>query len=194
MIWSSLRNARSTPWGGRQHLVNLLGGHAVSHQGDFQGELGALAQGAFAGECVQVPEVRPAFGRGCQRLGVVGQGGRPDEYAHAALADRVVDQVFGIQLLQRWQGFEKALFAASLQVGVVHLDQVPADGAGCDHGLDPAQFAVVVVRAHRGAMGLLKGRVERCLLGLLVQATQRDDGQSGGVGFERRDGNEESDC
>ncbi|MNE32157.1 hypothetical protein D3C76_570580 [compost metagenome] len=158
--------------------VQLVGGHAIGQQGDFQGRARQVAQRAFAGILVGVPEVGPGLRRSglVKSIGAVGQYGGIADVADAVVVLERCRQLRGIGDQREVELLEQSFFFATDAVAGREVDHVPTDIAALYLGLDDGVGLGRAVLLEDQAE-LLGGRFQdRLALCFLVGATLGDKG------------------
>ena len=168
--------------GGAQQVVNPVQRHAVGHQRELEIRPGRPAQGARAGEFLDIPEIGPGLGRLFRRypVGVIGEDGRPEDGAgRAFLHGGRVEGILAANLFPELVGdyLDQACLAQDAGVPPFHVDDVPFDIAGGDHGLDLAELAAVAGLVDYDARLLGEGLDYGLALRVLVAAAKGNEGQ-----------------
>ena len=170
----------------REHLVDLLLGYAIGHDGPLQVGLGALAQAAFAGKLFHVEEVGDALRATIGEFVLVeGIDIGPNVIRHTAVMQRGLEEVvLGTaavgargQLSSR-NLFQQALRAAEFCVGHLGVEDIPGDVPGFDLRLHLGEAAVVDLGHNLDAGCLGEGLLEGLTLGRAQRAAPADDSEA----------------
>ena len=162
---------------GGQHLVDVLRRDTVGDEGNLQRGLRTLTQGALARILLGVEEVGPALRRVLQLVLVVAENEIVHDGADAAGID-ARRQIGGLATdLRVVDLLEQAFLAANRQFVALDLDDIPGGRATLHLGAQHADAAVPGLVVHRNAARLLERLEINLLLGILIRAAPRHDGQ-----------------